>query len=140
MKDLLKFALLSAGESPMNIAAKVDIIAEYLLAAAFLDCNDYERYYSIYGKHNKPTVTYIGNGSDERRFVNVGGIGKLVYIESSESGVFALVTKMGAIIKKGSSLDWSDGASWYEPTGTIEFNAVHDAFNKSGVAYTATLL
>lgn len=52
--------------------------------------------YRLYGEHNKPSGSYTGNGSATERRINIGGIGRTLYIYAS-NGYSCNVDNNGAI-------------------------------------------
>lgn len=82
------------------------------------------KYYKIYGEHNKPSGSYVGNGSETERVINTGGLAsnaKMLYIYCGASGTSALVTGAGILC-------WKDAGG-----GTVECLPLsHGEFSTDG--------
>lgn len=62
------------------------------------------QYYNLYGEHNKPNGSYTGNGSATQRTIDTGALGGTIRISGSTTGVMAILTPAGGIIRNGSSV------------------------------------
>ena len=58
--------------------------------------NNTETGYNVYGEHNKPTITYTGNGSATKRTIDVGGTGAWLGIRGGSH--MAIVGEFGALL------------------------------------------
>lgn len=100
--------------------------------------NGTESQYDIFGSHNKPAGSYIGNGKLDARTIDTGGLGELCIIQSSTHTV--LLGKNGGMYVKRSSttggnantINWLDG---YFTAAKIEMETTNEALNKSGETY-----
>lgn len=72
-------------------------------------------YYSILGEHNKPTGSYTGNGSAEKREISIGGIGNALMLFSGEA-VFCFVWGGGAI-----AYDTAEKSTYHFTASEINF-------------------
>ena len=101
--------------------------------------NTFDNTYTIFGKHNKPSGSYTGNGA--KRTINIGGIGKCVYIYASDGTIQAFATdKTGfgwEFSLNGSATDieivntdvsYTDGYLYI-------LNSSNDSLNARGVTY-----
>lgn len=91
---------------------------------------------------NKPTGTYTGNGSATERTVNIGGIGKLLYISDTHYLNNALIGAFGGIAwnyQGGSVRAIAIGQASFT-NGILNMNTDDDAINKAGVPHDYTLL
>jgi len=77
--------------------------------------------YNIFGQHNKPTGSYIGNGDATSRTIDVGGIGCVLYVVTVNG--WALVSGGGAVVMD------------YSGVTRLSFDSVHF---QSGVLTIAT--
>lgn len=64
--------------------------------------------YDVFGNHNKPTGTYIGDGSSTKREINVGGTGNAVLVYEPQVSQLAIVTEAGAIYGNMGSVQYKD--------------------------------
>lgn len=96
--------------------------------------------YNLFGEHNKPSGTYVGNGSETARSpIPVNGIGHCVAIIGN-NGTMAILTKMGAICRTGTSaVALSDVAISYKD-GNINIATNNPSVNASGTTYSWYLL
>lgn len=95
------------------------------------------KFYNLFGEHNKPNVKYTGNGSSTTRTVEIGGIGKLLYIHSTECN--AIVANHGAAYWCGST-GFTSNSSIIFSQGILTLNTDSSYFNKNGVEYDCWLL
>lgn len=85
---------------------------------------------------NKPSGTYTGNGSATSRYVEMGGIGNVVYVRGDDG--FAIVTNGGFIGMRNGAI--SGGTSAYITEGRMKISTTDDFFNTSGKTYTYQFL
>lgn len=87
--------------------------------------------FKIFGEHNKPSGSYTGNAT--ARTVDIGGIGKALYVYKSSDGTGYLVTPSGCIKQKGTTLTGISGTVYANGTLTLPANS---ELNASGATYT----
>ena len=101
-----------------------------------------EKYYTIFGEHNKPSATYSG-GYDTNRSISIGGIGNLLLVYSNKTDSFEMLiaTPYGSLYFQYS------GYYQYLPSttfanGTLILNSTDgtNQCNKAGVTYTFQLI
>lgn len=86
---------------------------------------------------NKPTGTYVGNGSSERRVIETEATSKVLMVEST--AYVALVYPFGAMIsrKDGSETVWSPDVIF---TDDLCISTDHVAINALDVTYSYQVL
>lgn len=97
-----------------------------------------EKFYNIFGEHNKPSGSYTGNGSTERRTIDVASIGKAILITSSHG--FVILTSAGAVGKEGDNARAIMASEATFVDGVISFASVNNLLNRSGVTYKYQVL
>lgn len=97
-----------------------------------------DKWYDIYGKHNKPTGSYTGNGSGTSRTIATGGIGTAVLI-TSNNGV-ALVTRKTGFCGSTNSINALAYNDAHLAGGDIIIASVLEQLNTAGVEYTWQVL
>ena len=101
--------------------------------------NGTEKQLVVFGQHNKPNGSYIGNGSATERQINIGGLGEILCIRY---GSF-----IGFVTQSGMWYIANDGTSGYFDTSVVSFvNGVltivsnHKYLNASGFTYSFCVL
>ena len=87
----------------------------------------------LFSEVNKPTGTYTGNGSAESRTVQTNGVGKFVYIQSSQ-GV-AILTGTTGVCWDTSGVRSIPYAEGHFADGIITIASDDPVLNMNGVAY-----
>lgn len=90
--------------------------------------------YSIFGEHNKPAGTYVGNGSTSLRYVAAGGYISRFAVICTEN-TMALVSTAGTLRCQTDAITFSQTAAVH-PTAGIAIATDHVALNANGVTYT----
>lgn len=108
--------------------------------ALLLRPNTGSKTYRIFGEHNKPTGTYIGNGTN--REISVGGIGSalLVYgtMPNGDSNA-AIVTPVGLFSQSGAGTSFDSSCKFVN--GKLTITSAHYYINSSsGAEYTWVVL
>ena len=127
-------------------------LASYTVEQAaqfFLSENGRNAEYNLFGEHNKPTVTYMGNGLNTAQSIAVGGIGNVVLIEGGY--YIGLAWNMGALIwSVPLTTEHNEAASTYTyakdaikfTNGVLTYNATkaNNYLNYDGTVYTCYVL
>ena len=97
-------------------------------------------YYNIFGEHNKPLGTYYGSGESTERTVNVGGIGNVLVISSSNG--MAWVTEGGAMVKSATSTSLTslNASSVKFVAGVLTLKTTSAYVNSDSVQYSYQLV
>ena len=92
--------------------------------------------YSLFGAHNKPTGTYVGNGTKTQREINTGGIGNALLIYRNDKS--ALVLPSCAIFCSNGVLE----ATWDVTfkNGSLTMQTISDYVNGDGIEYKYQVL
>lgn len=97
------------------------------------------KYHSLYGEHNKPTVTYTGNGSTALRNIVIGGTGSVVAISSSRG--CAIVNPINGLCYSSSGgVEVLNSTKIKLQEGNLILATDNEKVNANGVTYTCTLL
>lgn len=116
-----------------NSAYTPDIKNAVMLADQFADGT--EKYYYLFGEHNKPTATYTGNSTSGTRQIVHNGIGYFAVVQSDKGTVFA--TPLGGLlIQKTGSVSWLTNANLIYKNGVLTINTTDNLLNASGTTYT----
>jgi len=91
------------------------------------------KYYNIFGEHNKPSGSFTGNGSTEKRTIDTGGIGWAVAISSEQGN--SLVFRNGAFALTSGGATHYPAATIQMQNGIIVMNLADSYFNKTGTTY-----
>lgn len=93
----------------------------------------------IFGEHNKPSGTYVGNGTADERWIEVGGIGRFLLIKTYGHG-FAILTDVGGVMVAGGTLVEPISASEaiYQ-SGQLMLKTNKSVLNQNGVAIIYTV-
>jgi hypothetical protein len=115
--------------------SNLDLTAKsHLLLLWTRDGNDYV----VFGEHNKPSGSYVGNGEESRQ-INIGGIGNALLIWSDESLVFGgLVTPRGIMCFRAGTFQVND-ADRFE-NGVLYTNGKYVNLNNDGTIYNYQVL
>lgn len=98
----------------------------------------------IFGEHNKPTGTYVGNGKERR--IYVGGIGSVLYIYSDDATYQALITpKTGfgwlfPLYSDGTVVELFYSDAYFDGGGYLNVENSNSLINLSGETYHYVLL
>ena len=95
-------------------------------------------YKNIFGEHNKPRSTYVGNGSSTQRTIPIGGISNILYLTSSYG--WCLVTAHGAMAITGTGNNVFGHLDIKYKDGNLTISSASDYFNKDGTIYTYQVL
>lgn len=97
--------------------------------------NDAETRYNLFGEHNKPIGTYVGNGSSEERNIETGGIGSAVCIRSNKGAALLFVNGAITVDLQGNVAGISGAATNITNFAKIQLRTAHELINASGVTY-----
>lgn len=106
---------------------------------SFRQVNGVKTFYDLFGGHNKPMGTYVGNGSTNSRAVNIGGLGYVVFITTSGCNLF--VTSRGAIGFTNATVDGGSNVKTFfsdvivYTNGKLQINGDDAFFNANNVTY-----
>ena len=95
----------------------------------------------IFGDHNKPSGTYVGNGSSSTRRISIGGVGYFIFVSGKNDkgkATFGIFSKDGGFYytQDGTFVCETDGATGFSNGNlTIHPSTMYDPFNASGVTY-----
>ena len=104
-------------------------------AAVLIDkMNSAEKMYNIFGEYNKPTGSYIGNGSATSRKIETAGIGNAILIWSEGKGS-AFINPGGAICKKESTVSAISGGLCMYKNGVLTIMTSDEFVNANGTTY-----
>lgn len=104
--------------------------------------------YMLFGEHNKPLGTYVGNGSTTERRINTGGRGRVVMITAPSQGGVSYST----IITANGGVSWNNqnttsatvkgfgGGAVYWSYDSIYLHSNAPELNANGVTYTYQVL
>lgn len=98
----------------------------------------------LFGEHNKPTGTYVGNGKERR--IYVGGIGSVLYIYSDDATYQALITpKTGfgwlfPLYSDGTVVELFYSDAYFDGGGYLNVENSNSLINLSGETYHYVLL
>lgn len=120
-----------------------NIVSRFALTKSALKArfNGENRYYNIFGEHNKPTGSYIGNGSSESRTVEIGGVGAVLLVVGS-NGYLSFVTASGAFGITGTSTSMTvlKKSECALSNGVLIIASTSNFLNASGETYYYRLL
>ena len=88
---------------------------------------------------DKPTGTYTGNGDATERTIATGGIGDVLFVNTS-GGAFYIVSKYGAIVKGYEGLTFYGSAKVKFESGTLTITSDDIVLNGSSYRYTYQVL
>lgn len=96
----------------------------------------------LFGEHNKPSGTYVGNGNEASRTIKIGGFSNSVQtIIIGSSNGFAIVHGIrGSIVKAGESLRALKMAQAKISNGTLTLATTDECLNASGTNYFYSVL
>ena len=122
------------GANTLSLSHEKDVPIKHLLTMWANGGNNYK----IFGDHNKPMGSYVGDGKTSRQ-INTGGIGNALLVWHEESLAFAaLVTPRGTIFFEGSTLQAS-GTDRFE-NGILYTNGTFIDLNNNGRTYKYQVL
>ena len=90
--------------------------------------------HQLFGQHNKPKKTYVGNGSATERVINTGGISDCFIINSQYGVVF--VTPLGSFSGYQGTITHLMPNVVTSGSGYIWINSTLEVLNQNGVEYT----
>lgn len=95
--------------------------------------------YNVYGEHNKPSGSYVGNGDETVRTINIGGIGECLFVKSSLFFVF--VTAKGAFcVQAGTKTETLASTVAKFENGVLTLALSSAWLNKNGSSYNYCVL
>lgn len=101
---------------------------------------DNAKAYDIFGKHNKPSGSYTGNGSATSRMIEIGGIGNAVIVICTANSTALIITASGAFGKTGGSTGYFSYDTVHFTNGIITIASTDGSLNASGKNYTYQVL
>lgn len=94
--------------------------------------------YQIFGQHNKPASTYMGNGNAAPRYIYTGGVGDILCIFNT--GRFGFVTNTGALIFSDGKWTWYDASVANFTNGALYIASTSNDLNCNGWEYSYRVL
>lgn len=121
-------------------------VEKYISISAKLDDTNCLRFihngvraYKVFGEYNKPSGSYVGNGSATERVINIGGFGKVLHISSGD--IMVIVDSGGAIVKPGNSAPYSLGPHVFSfAEGKLKIATTDTHVNGNGWSFFYDLL
>lgn len=98
--------------------------------------------YRVFGEHNKPSGSYIGNGSATDRTIDIGGIHNVASVLMVSRGdITTFITHSGAFrfVMDGTYATIPANQCHFR-NGILTMSTENDALNASGITYHYTLL
>jgi hypothetical protein len=80
--------------------------------------NGESAYYDLFGEHNKPSGSYVGNGANSRS-ITIGGKGSVLFLYNSTSALCCFVTKYGFYAIEDNSVGYLKTAKYIDGVLTI---------------------
>ena len=94
--------------------------------------NEIVAYHRIFGEHNKPIGTYVGNGSTETRTINIGGMGSTLRIVGY--ACFGFCTSNGSLFMNSAGELVTTKHVKYE-SGILTMDTDYHYVNNNGTTY-----
>lgn len=114
-------------------------IASVANAIQFMDTvNGTQKTYNIYGEHNKPSGSYTGNGSATSRTIDLGGIGKFVFVYNNDLGSLVLITQICAVIFSSSGMSRLPYSEAHTENNKIILATTNSVLNSNGKEFICT--
>lgn len=132
------FNCLVANDESNRCGIRLQSDALYLddVLKVYQQVDNEKKFYTLFGSHNKPSGSYIGNGSATSRVIDVGGTGEVIVIYNSTHT--ALVTSTGGFAVFHGSDSWDVTplkSSVYYRGGKLTISSDKSAVNHNGTEY-----
>ena len=112
-------------------------------AALILRENSGGKQKALFGEHNKPSGSYIGNGSDTKRTINVGGVGSILGVWCLKAGTSGAMNIFGYVHPAGMTMCPTEGSDVVSYTdkyisfkdGILTISTASMHVNQNGIEY-----